>query len=321
MAETARLTEAPRAAPRTFLDLPFAGDLDRLEADVAVLGIPHGLPYWTEDLGNDQSRAPDALRAAGQLTEMTLTHWDFDIGGPLVEGPGRPLRMVDCGNVVFDRTDPRRHYADAERAVAKILAAGAMPVILGGDHGVPIPALRALEGRGPVTLVQIDAHIDWRDAVMGEREGYSSPIRRASEMPWIETIVQVGIRGTGSARGDEVEAARAYGARIVTAWEVHDTGVGAALAHVPEGRPIYLTIDADGLDPTIMPGVMAPRPGGLTFHEARALIHGLAAKGPLIGMDMVEIAPSRDLGGTTMLHAERLIANAIGAAARSGRFG
>ena len=81
-----------------------------------------------------------------------------------------------------------------------ILAAGALPIVLGGDHGVPIPVLRAFDGRGPITLVQIDQHIDWRDEVNGVREGLSSPIRRASEMEHIGQIFQIGLRATGSAR-------------------------------------------------------------------------------------------------------------------------
>jgi agmatinase len=88
-----------------------------------------------------------------------------------------------------------------------------MPIVLGGDHGIPIPVLRAFEGRGPITLVQIDQHIDWRDEVNGVREGLSSPIRRASEMSHIGEIFQIGLRATGSARTEEVEAARAM-ARI-----------------------------------------------------------------------------------------------------------
>ena len=92
-----------------------------------------------------------------------------------------------------------------------------MPIVIGGDHAIPIPVLRAYEGRGPITLVQIDAHIDWREEVNGVRHGLSSPIRRASEMAHVEEIFQIGIRAQGSARPEEVEAALAYGANIITA--------------------------------------------------------------------------------------------------------
>ena len=109
--------------------------------------------------------------------------------------------------------------------------------------------LRAFEGRGPITLVQIDQHIDWRDEVNGVREGLSSPIRRASEMPHIGEIFQIGLRATGSARTEEVEAARAYGAHLITAYELHDVGMDAILARIPDGGRYYITVDMDGMDP------------------------------------------------------------------------
>ena len=145
--------------------------------------------------------------------------------------------------------DPPATSARAEQAVRTILAAGAMPIVLGGDHGVPIPVLRAFEGRGPITLVQIDQHIDWRDEVNGVREGLSSPIRRASEMAHIGEIFQIGLRATGSARQEEVDAARAYGAHLITAYELHEVGMDAVLTRIPDGGRYYLTVDMDGMDP------------------------------------------------------------------------
>jgi len=313
-----QLTEPPRSAPRTFLEFPFAPDLDALEADIAILGIPFGMPYVPSDLGNEQSRAPDALRGASAHVDYTRNSYDFDLGGPLLNG--RDIRVVDCGNVVADMGDPAAQYSNAEAALRKIFKAGATPICIGGDHGIPIPIFRALEGMETgITLVQVDAHIDWRDDVNGERHGFSSPIRRASEMGWIDKIVQVGIRSFGSARPQEVEVARAYGADIITAYEVHEAGIASVLERIPEG-PIYLTVDADGLDPTIMPGVMAQAPGGLTWVQMRALIHGVIGKGRLLGMDIVEMAPARDVGGITMVHAERMICNFIGASVRAGYY-
>ena len=208
----------------------------------------------------------------------------------------------------------------AEAAARLILERGALPVTLGGDHGVPIPVFRAFEGRGPITLVHIDAHLDWRDEVNGAHEGYSSPIRRASEMDWFEGIYQIGIRAQGSARETEVKDALAYGAQIITAYEVHEKGMGAVLARIPDGGTYYLTIDADGMDPTEMPAVTAPAPGGVLYCQVRELIHGLVAKGRLVGMDIVEITPMRDLNEITSLTAGRLIFNLIGAATRAGYF-
>jgi len=195
------------------------------------------------------------------------------------------------------------HYKRAEAAIRKIRAAGALPITIGGDHGIPIPIFRALDGEGPITLVQIDAHLDWRDNVNGVREGYSSPIRRASEMAHIAEIFQLGIRGQGSARVEEVEAARAYGSNIVTANEWQDIGTAALLERIPAGGRYYLTIDADGLDPAVMPAVEGPAPGGISYRQTIELIKGLFAKGRVVGMDIVEIAPARDVNEITSMTA------------------
>ena len=318
---TTPITQKPPQHTGTFLQFPYADDLDALEADIAILGIPYGMPYTVGEMANDQSRAPDALRMASDphMISYTLNHYDFDLGGPLFDG--RDIRVVDCGNAVAEMGDHSASYRNAEAAVRKILKAGATLISLGGDHGIPIPVLRALDDVGEkITLVQIDAHIDWRDDVNGERHGYSSPIRRASEMDWIGDIVQIGIRGIGSARVGEVDAAKAYGADIITAYEMHEMGIQAVLDRIPDGGPYYLTVDADGMDPSIMPGVMAQTPGGLTWLQARALVHGLVKKGRVIGMDLNEIAPSHDVGGITMIHAERLICNFIGATVRAGYY-
>jgi len=167
---------------------------------------------------------------------------------------------------------------------------------------------------------RIDAHIDWRDEVKGIRDGLSSPIRRASEMPHIDEIFQIGIRAQGSARPGEVEAALAYGSHIITAYDLHEIGMDAVLERIPDGGRYYLTIDADGLDPSVMPAVAGPAPGGLTFHQARKLIHGLARKGRVVGMDIVEITPRTDVNRITAITAGRLFVNMIGAAIRAGYF-
>ena len=315
---TDTLTQAPGKPCATFLDFPLALDLDKIDADVAILGIPFGMPYSPPEQANDQSRAPDAVRQAAMDVSYTLNHYDWDLGGPLLDN--RDIKVVDCGNVTADTHDAALHYKRAEAAARKIVDAGAVLVTIGGDHGVPIPVMRALENHGPVTLVHVDAHLDWRHDVNGVTDGYSSPIRRASEMDWFGDIVQIGMRGIGSARQGEVDDARAYGCDIITAYELHDMGMQAVLDRIPDGGPYYLTIDADGLDPTIMPAVMAPTPGGVTWPQMHKLIHGLVNKGRVLGMDIVEIAPSHDVRDLTLVYAERLICNFIGATVRAGYY-
>ncbi len=323
MSET--LTVAPRRDFHTLFDAPLVLDLDTLAgigAHVGILGLPYGAPYSMEDVTNDQSNAPTAIRRSWQRALRSLERWDFDLGGPLLDG--KDIRVVDCGDVPGAPNEPMQHYRLAEEAARKIVGAGAMIISLGGDHGVPIPVFRALSSlpglEGPVTLVHVDAHLDWRDHVGGVREGLSSPIRRASEMDHIGDIFQIGLRSAGSARPEEVEAALDYGAHLVTDIELQEIGMAAVLERVPAGGTYYLTVDADGMDPTIAPAVAGPAPGGVTYPQMRTLIHGLVAKGRVAGMDIVEITPKRDVNAITCVTAVRLICNLIGKAVRAGYF-
>jgi agmatinase len=312
------LTVPPKQGHKTLLYATPAPDLDALDAHIAVLGIPFGSPYSLEDVTNDQTNAPTAVRQASDRVIRSPERYDFDIGGPLLGG--RNVKFVDCGDVRGDPRDLGTHSRNAEQAVRKILAAGAMPIVIGGDHGVTIPALRGFVGRGPITLVHIDAHLDWRNEVNGVKDGLSSPIRRASEMEHIGEIYQIGIRAQGSAREEELDAALAYGSHIVTAYELHDVGMDAIIARIPDGGRYYLTVDADGMDPTEMPAVYGPAPGGVTFIQMRKLIHALVKKGRVVGMDIVEITPKLDVNRITCITAGRLIVNLIGAVVRANYF-
>ncbi len=313
-----KLTTAPRNVFQTFMNFPLVEDLDTLKADVAIIGMPYGDPYTIDELINDQTNAPTAVRRASKRISQALDRYDFDIGGPVFGG--KDVRVVDVGDVPGNAADHVGHYKKAEAAIRKIRAAGALPITIGGDHGIPIPIFRALDGEGPITLVHLDAHLDWRDNVNGVKEGYSSTIRRASEMAHIDKIFQVGIRGQGSARTEEVEAARAYGANIITTNAWQDIGTAALLDRIPNGGRYYLTIDADGLDPSVMPAVEGPQPGGITYRQTIDLIKGLFAKGEVVGTDIVEIAPARDVNEITSMTAGHIILNIIGALARSSQF-
>jgi agmatinase len=314
-----KLTIRPRQTPATFLHSEYAPDIEGLEADIAFVGIPYGEAYNYADIVNDQTNAPTAMRAASLLILRGLERYDFDIGGMLYDG--KPIRAVDCGDVWGDHLDVKGHVRRAEEAVRGILKAGALPIVLGGDHAIPIPVLRAFDQQEPLTLVQIDQHIDWRDEVNGVHHGLSSVMRRASEMDHIGEIFQIGLRASGSARPEEVEAANTYGAHLISAYELHDVGMKAILDRIQDGGRYYLTVDMDGMDPSIAPAVNAPAPGGVTFVQARELIHGLVRKGRVVGMDIVEITPKHDVNQITCITAGRLIVNLIGRAVRAGYFG
>ena len=296
----------------TFAGLPHATLAQ--PGQIAVLGIDHATPYETGKPSHSAG-APAALRAALTGYGRLADHYDFDIGSV------RPDHVVDCGDVPGDPADPPGNRAAITRAVRALLDADAIPVVLGGDDSVPIPMFRAFEGRGPLTVVQIDAHLDWRDEVRGEKYGWSSPMRRASEMPWIRHMVQVGLRGVGSARAEEVADARAWGSRLVPAADVHRHGIARVLDMVDADANCLVTLDCDGMDPSILPAVLARSPGGLLYWHVVDLLAGLAAKCRIVGFDLVEFMPARDTTGIAALTAARLVCNAIAAIATSQKRG
>ena len=316
------LTELPKGIAKGFLGFPLNLDLENLDAQIAILGVPYGLPYYPNELANDQSTAPDLLRQNAQDAAWdeprTTNHFDWDLGGSLLDN--KNIKIIDLGNVTADFRNPREHYKRAEEVARKVFSSNTTLISIGGDHGIPIPIMRALPEENPVVLIQIDAHMDWRDEVNGEKEGYSSPIRRASELKSIKSIFQIGLRGVGSGRQKEFEDAKAYGSNLISAYEVHDVGIKNILKKIPDDSNFYITVDADGIDPTIMPAVNAPTPGGLNWMQIRELIHGIVKKGRVVGFDLVEISPKFEKGNTTFVHAERLICNFIGAMVRAGYY-
>jgi agmatinase len=293
---------------------PFLGLPDRL-ADgrvprAVIFGVGHGSTYPGKD-SSGHALAADAIRAASQDDAALIEHWDFDLGGPLFDG--KPVCCIDAGDILTTMHDNAGNRARIEAKMREILALPAVPILIGGDCSVTIPFLAGFADHGPVWVLQIDAHIDWRDEVYGERHGYS---RRASEMPHVAGIVQVGLRSVGSARLTEIEAARRYGSRFVTAREVHAQGVETALRHIPEGAQVVVTLDCDSLDPSIMPGVAARTPGGLTYTQVIDLVAGLGTRARITGFDLVELYPPADIDGLSALTAARLLVNVIGTIVR-----
>lgn len=312
------LSPVPAGRP-TFLDVPRCTDLRALDADVAVLGVPFCVPYDVQTAAA-QSRGPAGLREQSmRYVPWYATNYDFDFGGELFAG--RSVRIVDCGDVAVAAGHWDQAPHAAAEAVEQILARGAVPFVLGGDDSVPIPVLRAYAEQPPMCIVQIDAHIDWRDDREGLREGLSSPMRRASEMRWISGMAQIGLRGFGSARRGEFDDARAYGSVLIGAADVHRAGVEAALAKVPAADRYFITFDVDGLDPSIAPAVASPAFGGLTYDEATGIMRGVAMRGRIAGFDVVEIMPDADGGALTCRIAVRLILNLIGEMAQAGQIG
>jgi agmatinase len=303
------------AETQTFLGLEACNDLERLAAPIAILGAVGATPYAS--VGAYCRNGPDALRKATGALPANIDRHDFDLGGQVFPRP--QLRAVDCGNLPYVEANGAANRDAIRAAVGKIAAKGAVPVLLGGDDSVPIPMIEALaqvaKGR-KYTILQIDAHIDWRDVHMGERFGLSSTMRRVSEMPHIGRIIQVGARGIGSAATSDYEAAIAAGVEFVPAHRLHERGLTQVFDLIPKGSDLIICIDADALDPSLVPGVIGRAPGGLSYYQVVDLIKGAAARGRIAAMDFVEFMPERDVDGIGALTMARLIITALGVLAR-----
>jgi agmatinase len=299
-------------SPETFLGLPKCRDLSRLDARIAILGAGTATPY--AGVGAYCMEGPAAIRAASAPYARNLGHVNFDLGGPVLpEG----VDAVDAGDLPQTEDDPAGNRARIFGAVGQILDRGAVPLLLGGDDSIPIPMIEAFGARGTtITTLQVDAHIDWRDEVLGERLGLSSPMRRVSEMAHVGPMVQVGQRGVGSARPSDLADAQRRGVEFVPAGEVARNGVWRAVDLIGEGDDVVIVFDVDALDPAIMPAAIGRTPGGLTYWQAMELIGAVGAKARIAGFALTEFMPDRDIDGQGALVAASLVVGVMGVIAR-----
>ncbi|MBI5593129.1 MAG: arginase family protein [Deltaproteobacteria bacterium] len=306
-----------------FAGFPICVQLNNLEADIAIIGLHYVSPYPRKSVASAtqtaMETAPDAIRLQSSRFTGYWDHYDFDFNDVLLAD--RQIRMVDCGDVDRKANGSLQNPERITAVIRTILARGAMPVALGTDEGGFIPFVRAFDGCDDLCLVHIDAHIDWRNELNGVGEGYSSGMRRASEMPWVKAMVQVGLRGIGSARRQEVNDALLFGSVFIRAREVHQKGIDACIDKIPAADHYLITIDMDALDTAIAPGVLFPSPGGLSFDEVTDLVQGIASKGRIAGISLFELRPERDINGLTASTGAQLIINFIGTLAHSGQIG
>ena len=222
------------------------------------------------------------------------------------------MKIVDIGDADIVHTDTLKSHANIEHGVRKILSAGAVPIVLGGDHSINIPCINGFEGQEPVHLVQIDAHLDFVDERHGVRYGHGNPMRRAAEKDYVTGLSQIGIRNVSSTAKEGYDDARSMGSDILSVRQFRKLGVEQVLARIPQGVRYYVTIDIDGFDPSIAPGTGTPSHGGFLYYEVLELLDGLCKQGNIVGLDLVEVAPDYDLTGTTSILAAQILMNTIG---------
>ncbi len=275
----------------TFMGLPRRDVADAAPARAAILSADTATPYAS--VGAYCTGGAAALRTASAADAANRGHWNFDTGTvALPEG-----FAVDCGDLPV-HPDPGDTRAGIAKAVRTLGAQGTLPILIGGDDSIPIPVIGAL-GPDPLWIVQIDAHIDWRDEVAGERMGLSSTMRRASEMAHVAGIIQIGQRGLGSARPSDRDDALAWGARIYPAREL---GHSTPLETLPDTARVMIAFDFDALDPSIMPALIAPTAGGLGYWQVIEIFEEIAERCEIVGVTMCEFMASRDrdMAGATL---------------------
>ncbi|MFC3180967.1 agmatinase [Cypionkella sinensis] len=304
--DTGRLN-LPFVGISTFGKRPYVEDWSKIDADVAVMGAPF-------DFGT-QFRAgarfgPRSVREASTL--FSFGHAGaYDHEDDCTYLPSS-VRIVDIGDADIIHTDTARSHANIKTGVQAMLAAGALPVVIGGDHSVNIPCIEAFEGQGDIHILQIDAHLDFVDERHGVRVGHGSPMRRAAEKPWVKGLTQVGIRNVSSTAREGYEAARAMGSDILSVRQMRELGAQGVIARIPKGARVYVTLDIDGFCPSIAPGTGTPSHGGFLYYEVLEMLQEVAKNHEVVGMDLVEVAPDYDPTQSTSILAAQILLNFLG---------
>lgn len=290
---------------RTFMGAPYVANLEELHADFAVLGVPFDEGTWGWP---GERYGPRAMRESSQEYNHDLTEGFYYIDGDRTVLKGK--RWVDVGDVPVMPTVPSQTDDKITEMVGKIRSKGAFPIVLGGDHSITFAVLRALDI--PVTVLHFDAHLDTWNGAPGNLD-HASWVNRAARLPNVKKVIQLGQRGLAN---DEEAMGNARKARttIITAEEIHRSGIERVLAQIPASESIYITFDVDVMDPTLAPGTGTLEPDGLNFSEIDGLLKGVTSKGRLIGMDIVEVNPMRDGSTRTEQTAIRLLIDTLSAA-------
>ena len=301
----------------SFLKLPHvAPQADGLREHGARAAI-YGIPWDSTSISRTGANyGPRGIREiSGQFLTYNAT-WDFD----LVEA----LNPVDCGDCDVVLANAAKTFERAEADIAQILAAGAVPATLGGDHSVTIPAVRAVAKHTAAPgLVLIDTHLDTAEHMGGETLNHCCPITRALDAGFDpKKTALLAISGWMNPR-TELRYCRDHGITVIWLEDIWEIGVAQTVERALEVAGagtdgVYLSVDVDSLDAAYAPGTCVPTPGGLTSRELLELVRGVARRG-LVGVDVVETAPSLDSGSATAAIAGRVVMDAL--AAHAGALG
>jgi agmatinase len=291
---------------------PRESELREIGAGAAI----YGLPFDSTCIGRSGANyGPRGIRGVSYHFLPYMATFDFDLG--------EALRPCDCGDCEVIPGNAQRTFERAQGDIAQILNAGALPVTLGGDHSVTIPAVRAVrEYVADPGLVLLDTHLDTAADIGGELLNHCCPIARAVDAGFDPAkIVLVGISGWMNPRS-ELAYCREHGIAVIWLEEIWEHGTAWAVRRAREisraaTDGVYLSFDVDCLDAAHMPGTCTPTPGGLSSREAIELVRGIA-RGGLLGLDVVEAAPTLESTPATALMAGRIAVEAMAFHAGAG---
>ncbi|MGH9588078.1 MAG: agmatinase [Acidobacteriaceae bacterium] len=299
----------PHTGIATFCKAPYVFEPRDLVANVVVLGIPFDN---TASMRPGCRQAPRALRDAstrfGWLGNPDGSSGYFDIGENTTHLSG--VHIADAGDVDVGIDAAVTHERITAHALS-ILERGCLLASIGGDHSVSFPLVRAFEKFAPLNVVLLDAHLDYRDSSLGLKYTNNSPFRRIHELPSVKRIVTIGARGIKSTDREYRETLD-HGNLVFPMERVHEEGIAAIINHIGDLGNYYVSLDIDGLDPSIAPGTESPEADGLSFRQAKQLLRGIGAHGTLVGVDIVEVNPYLDHAELTQHIAVQLLLEAIG---------
>ena len=304
--ETGRLN-LPFVGVSTFAKRELVTDWSQINADVAVLGAPF-------DFGT-QWRAGARFGPRGIRDASTL--FSFGHSGAYdheddVTYLTEDVKIVDIGDADIIHTDTIKSHKNIEKGVRSILKAGALPVVLGGDHSVNIPCVNAFSNSGPIHILQIDAHLDFVDERHGVKYGHGNPMRRAAEKNYVTGLTQVGIRNVSSTSKEGYEDAKAMNSDILSVRQTRKIGPKNLVGRIPKDSNVYVTIDIDAFCPSIAPGTGTPSHGGFLYYEVLEILQHLSKQNKVVGIDLVEVAPDYDHSGSTTILAAQILLNFLG---------
>ncbi len=301
----------PYVGVPTFLRAPLAESAEG--ADIAVLGVPfdEGSPFMPGTRFGPRAIRAQSLRFAGGMFDLQAKRTVLSS-----REPGR--RIVDAGDVTVLPATPDHTARSITSSVQAILAAGALPVVLGGDHSITFPIIRAFEG--PLYVVQFDAHIDYLASVDSYRFTNQHAFPQVSSLDSVVRLFQVGVRSLRTSV-EQYEASVADGNRLVTPDEVAELGPAGIAELVPPGARCYITVDIDALDHALVPGCVSAEPGGLTYLQLRDALLALVERVDVVGIDLVEVNPLIDSpsGATAYLATHLLLETLDGITAARAR--